>query len=113
VCQARRRRLIASPTKPRPIRPTMPGSGTVVPPELDDVVELVVVPPDEEVVVPPEDDEVVVPPEDEEVVVPPDDDEVVVPPEDDDVLPPDEEDDDDDELDDEHIFAPIASPQPQ
>ena len=49
--QRRRRRAAAMPMKPRPIMPSMPGSGTVVPPEV------------EEVVVPPEVEEVVVPPE--------------------------------------------------
>ena len=48
------------PTKPRPIRPTMPGSGTAVPPDVELVppldVPTEVVPPD---VVPPE----VVPPD--------------------------------------------------
>jgi hypothetical protein len=79
------------PMKPRPIMPSMPGSGTAVPPEVDDVVELVEVPP-EVVVVPPEvDDVVVVPPEVvDEVVVPPEVDEVVVPPE---VVEVDDEDD--------------------
>jgi hypothetical protein len=55
--------------KPIPIRPSIPGSGTVVPPEVD---EVVVVPPEvDEVVVPPEVDDVVVPPEVLDVVVPP------------------------------------------
>lgn|GEM_PF-1162913 len=62
-----------------PIRPSMPGSGTAVPPELLPVEVDEVAPPEvEEVVVPPE----VVPPEVEEVVVPPE----VVPPEVDDVV---------------------------
>lgn len=73
---------------PAPIRPSMPGSGTAVPPV------------DEEVVVPPEVDEVVVPPEVDEVV----EDEVVVPPEVDEV---------DDELVLPHIDAPAEWPQLQ
>ncbi|MEQ1497026.1 MAG: hypothetical protein ABL914_00060 [Novosphingobium sp.] len=93
-----RRRAMPTPSRPRPIRPSMPGSGTAVPPDevevvvppevlLVDVVEppevvllevvLVVVPPVEV-------DEVVVPPE-EVVVVPPVDVEVEV-----DDVPPDE-----------------------
>lgn len=55
--------------------PSMPGSGTAVPPVEDDVV-----PPEvEEVVAPPEVEEVVVPPDVLEVV-PPEVEEVVVPP---------------------------------
>jgi hypothetical protein len=94
------------PMKPRPIMPSIPGSGTVVPPEVEEVVlppdvlppevEEVVLPPDvlppevEEVVLPPD----VLPPEVEEVVLPPDVlppevEEVVLPPE---VLPPEVED---------------------
>ena len=74
---------------PAPIRPSMPGSGTAVPP-VDD----------EEVVVPPEVDDVV----EDEVVVPPEVDEVVVPPEVDEV---------DDELVLPHIAAPAEWPQLQ
>lgn len=70
----------------------MPGSGTAVPPEDEDVV-----------VVPPVD--VVVPPVD--VVVPP----VDVPPEVEDVVEPLEL--DEDELEDPHIALPIESPQLQ
>lgn len=84
---------------PAPIRPSMPGSGTAVPP----VDEEVVVPPEvveDEVVVPPEVDDVVVPPEVDEVV----EDEVVVPPEVDEV---------DDELVLPHIDAPAEWPQLQ
>ncbi len=79
--------------------PSMPGSGTAVPPEVD--VDVLVPPLD--VLVPPLD--VVVPPL--EVV-----DEVVVPPlevVDDVVVPPVEVDD----VDAPHIRAPIASPQLQ
>ncbi len=99
--------------------PSIPGSGTAVPPEVDDVVELVEVPPDvvvvppEVVVVPPEvvvppdvDDVVVVPPEVvDEVVVPPEVDEVVVPPEVDEV--------DDEEVEPPHMAAPAGWPQLQ
>lgn len=83
--------------------PSMPGSGTAVPPEEPPLEppEVEVVPPEVVVVVPPEveppDVEVVVPPE----VVPPE--VVVVPPEVEllvEVLPP-------------HIFLPVLSPQSQ
>ena len=79
--------------------PSMPGSGTVVPPEVVDEVVEVLVPPLEVV------EEVVVPPLEvvEEVVVPPLDvvDEVVVPPV------------EVDEVEVPHIPAPIESPQMQ
>lgn len=79
---------------PAPIRPSMPGSGTAVPPVDDEVVE----PPEvvEDVVLPPE--VVVEPPEVvDEVVLPPEVEEVDV--EVDDVLP--------------HIEAPAEWPQSQ
>jgi hypothetical protein len=94
------------PMKPRPIMPSMPGSGTLVPPDVDDVVEPPVLPPevlppdvdDDVVLVDPPEDEVVVelvvddeveldppelphPPEDVEVPHPPEDVEVPHPPE--------------------------------
>lgn len=58
-----RERAKPTPSRPSAIMPSMPGSGTAVPP-VD-----VVVPPDVVVVVPPE--VVVVPPDVVEVVVPP------------------------------------------
>ena len=70
--------------------PSMPGSGTAVPPEVDDVVA------------PPEVDDVVEPPEVDDVVAPPDVDEVVEP-----------LDVDDDDVDDPHMALPMASPQLQ
>jgi len=66
--QRRRRRVMAMPTKPSPIMPSMPGSGTVVPP-------------DDDVVLPPEVDDVLAPPEVLLDVLPPDVEEVVLPPE--------------------------------
>lgn len=85
--QRRRRRAAARPTKARPMMPTMPGSGTVVPPvlvEVDEVVE----------VLPPEVEEVEVEPPELEV------EEVEV---------------EDVEVDDDavHMAAPIESPQLQ
>jgi len=59
---------MAMPTKPSPIMPSMPGSGTVVPP-------------DDDVVLPPEVDDVLAPPEVLLDVLPPDVEEVVLPPE--------------------------------
>jgi len=83
--------------------PSMPGSGTVVPPEVEEVVEDDVAPPDvEEVVAPPEVDDVVAPPEVEDVEAPPEVEDVVEP-----------LDVDDDELDEPHMALPIESPQLQ
>ena len=78
------------PIKPSAIMPSMPGSGTVVPPDVDDVVA------------PPEVDDVVVPPEVDDVVAPPDVEDVVEP-----------LDVDDDEVDEPHMALPIESPQLQ
>jgi hypothetical protein len=98
---AARRRAKPRPIRPIAIMPSMPGSGTAVPPDE-------VLPPPEDVLPPVEVDEVeVLPPEEVEVLPP----EEVLPP--DDVLPPlvDDVDEDDDEPP--HDLEPPLWPQLQ
>lgn len=88
------------PTKPSPIMPSMPGSGTAVPPVDDEVLLPDLLPPELDEVLPPEVDEVL-PPE----LLPPEVDEVEAPPHELDVV------EEVDELDDDEL-EPCLPPAP-